>query len=74
MLKYESSVMTPVCTGCDYTVDGELLQLDDVGKLPELAAFPYTMPDKPVRAVLASTFFFELDGLPTRTHGQYQRL
>ena len=55
----------------DHALDGDLPRLDDVGKLEELAALPFTVPDELVRAVLATCFFFELDALPSRADGQY---
>ncbi|EAW11464.1 patatin-like phospholipase family protein [Aspergillus clavatus NRRL 1] len=56
----------------DFALDGDLPRLDDVGKLEELAALPFTVPDELVRAVLASCFFFELDTPPSRADGQYR--
>lgn len=55
----------------DYALEGDLPRLDDVGKLEELAALPFTVPDELVRAVLATCFFFELDAPPSRADGQY---
>lgn len=55
----------------DHALDGELPRLDDVGKLAELAALPFTVPDELVRAVWATCFFFELDAAPSRTDGSY---
>lgn len=56
----------------DCTLEEDLPQLDDVGKLPQLATLPYAVSDELVRAVLASTFFFELDELPVKARGQYR--
>jgi len=56
----------------DHALDGDLPRLDDVGKLAELAALPFTVPDELVRAVLATCFFFELDAPPSRADGQYR--
>ncbi|KAL2837040.1 acyl transferase/acyl hydrolase/lysophospholipase [Aspergillus pseudodeflectus] len=55
----------------DLALDGDLPRLDDVGKLEELAALPFTVPDELVQAVLATCFFFELDAPPSRADGQY---
>lgn len=56
----------------DYALDGDLPRLDDVEKLTKLAELPFTVPDELVRAILATSFFFELDERPIRTCGQYQ--
>ena len=54
----------------DYTLE-DLPRLDDVGKLSQLATLPYNVSDELVRAVLATTFFFELDELPEKANGQF---
>ncbi|KAL2836064.1 hypothetical protein BJX68DRAFT_274726 [Aspergillus pseudodeflectus] len=56
----------------DLALDGDLPRLDDVGKLEELAALPFTVPDELVQVVLATCFFFELDTPPSRADGQYR--
>jgi hypothetical protein len=56
----------------DLALDGDLPRLDNVGKLEELAALPFTIPDELVRAVLATCFFFELDAPPSQADGQYR--
>lgn len=55
----------------NHPLTGDLPRLDNIARLPELTKISYTIPDKLVRAVLTTCFFFELDEAPTRLHSQY---
>ncbi|KAF4215272.1 hypothetical protein CNMCM5878_008312 [Aspergillus fumigatiaffinis] len=56
----------------DQQIPGKALELDDIRALDSLQDFAYTVPDELVRAWLAKTFFFELDGEPEKTDGSYR--
>lgn len=50
----------------------DLPELDAVNRLEELCALPYSVPDEIVHAILATSFFFELDEVPEETSGGYR--
>jgi hypothetical protein len=55
----------------DQSLTGTLPELDNVDRMEELSDLPYVIPDELVRAVLATSFFFELDEVPIESHGVY---
>lgn len=55
----------------DLTLSGTLPKLDDMDALQELAGLSYNVPDEIVQKILATSFFFELDQLPTKQNGRF---
>jgi hypothetical protein len=55
----------------DRSVPGNLPELDDVDRIDELRDFRYEIPDSLARALLATSFFFELDEEPILCSGVY---
>jgi hypothetical protein len=45
--------------------------LDDVTRMEELSAIPYPIPDGLIHALLATSFFFELDEMPVLCAGRF---
>lgn len=55
----------------DRPLPGVLPALDDVGRIEELNDFNYDIPEELSRAIVATSFFFELDGEPLFSDGVF---
>ncbi|KAH1913611.1 hypothetical protein KXV48_000584 [Aspergillus fumigatus] len=53
------------------TIPRKAPELNDIRALDSLRDFAYTVPDKLVRAWLAKTFFFKLNGEPEKINRSY---
>lgn len=68
-LNYLTEYNQPDVFRLDHALCGQVPRLDDVDSLTEMSGLPFTVADELVRALLATTFFFELDEIPIHKRG-----